>query len=177
MTLGELQTALATLDEGVLLPGVHRPDTRQFCALEFSHAVRGHSHSDRPTDLPDIRPLNDGPWLSNSNRTKHMLPVLAAYWDWQSWPPTRQQTVATRIVLLTISRLIAELPGLSEQTRMQCQMATTLLKAQKAIHEVLQETKAAAEAGMSGLRPDTGDGRSLPCVTCGTTTPAASYLR
>lgn len=25
------------------------------------------------------------------------------------------------------------------------------------------------------LRPDTGDGRSLPCVGCGTTTPDASY--
>ena len=25
------------------------------------------------------------------------------------------------------------------------------------------------------LRPDTGDNRSLPCVTCGTTTPDASY--
>ena len=147
MTVTDLQRALDTLDEGVLTAGAHRPDASAFCALEFSAAVRGKPPSDAPGDLPDLRPLNDAPWSSDLLRTAHLLPVMAAYWDWGTWSPATQTAVVARVAVLTVNRLIAALPGLSDAVSAQCRSARTLAAAADAARAAV----AAAEAWLDGV--------------------------
>src|SRR5438552_3500245 len=90
MTIEELTTALANLDEGLLRYGNHTPGV-MMCALEFESVVRGREWSDRPLTLPDLRPLNDGPWSSDKARTSGLLPVMVSLWDWSSWSEERIQ--------------------------------------------------------------------------------------
>ena len=149
MTVTDLQRALDTLDEGVLTVGTHRPDARAFCALEFSAAVRGNPPSDAPGDLPDLRPLNDAPWSSDRLRTAHLLPVMAAYWDWGTWSLATQTAVVARVAVLTVNRLIAALPGLSDAVSAQCRSARTLLEARAA---AVSAASAAEEARMMAAK-------------------------
>lgn len=131
MTLTELQHELDTRDDGVLKHGKHKPG-REFCALEFESQVRKREWSDTPLTLPDLRPLNDGLWSSNAARTKALLPVMVALWEWASWSPKRRQQWASRVAILTIQRIIAELPTLPPLVRLQCQNAQTCQEAQAA---------------------------------------------
>jgi hypothetical protein len=126
MDVHTLQAELDRLDDGVLKQGAHQPGSRAFCALEFDAVVRGRAHSDAPLTLPDLRPLNDALWSSDVVRTHHLLPVMAAYWEWAEWSEEKRQRVMGRVVVLTVQRVIAGLPYLSPEIVMRCQQATTL---------------------------------------------------
>ena len=119
---------------GRLAWGAHEADSVA-CALEAAHAAMGDPWSDRPDRWPDIRPLNDGPWSSDTARTEALVPLLIAYWDWAEWSVARRQRVMDCLVRLTVQQLIAELPGLPAPVVAQCRAAATV-----------QEVKAAAEA-------------------------------
>jgi hypothetical protein len=96
MTTEELREALVWLDEGVLLKGARKAADRRAEFQRTELARFGLVHSDRPGDLPDLQPLNDGPWSSDQARTEALLPVLSALWDWQAWP--------VDLAFLTVSR-------------------------------------------------------------------------
>lgn len=115
---------------GVLTKGQHEPDG-QACALEAAHAAVGDPWSDNPGRWPDIRPLNDGPWSSDEARTKHMIPLMEAFWDWGDWPEARRIAVVTEIVIETVRTIIAELPGLPDGVRAACRSASTLEEAER----------------------------------------------
>ena len=116
MTLEELQAALDTLDDGVLRAGAHPAGGREFCALEFESQVRGRKWSDEPITLPDLRPLNDATWPNNEARTKALLPVMVAFWDWSEWSPERRSRWYRRVVFKTTKELIARLPFFENTT-------------------------------------------------------------
>lgn len=145
MTVEELRTKLNELGEGVLYSGTHLQNTQEFCALEFSHAVRNHPHQDTPGDLPDLRQLNDGSWSSNEARTNAFLPMMATLWDWQIWTPARQQRWIEYVVIQTITRIISQLPQLPHAIQVQCQNVRTLQEAKRAT----VATETAAEAMMA----------------------------
>ena len=129
MTQEELQGWLDREDDGILRSGAHQAGSRQFCALEFDSVVRGRDWSDTPITLPDLRPLNDGPWRSDAARTAALLPVMVALWDWSTWTRARQRQWASSVALETVKQIIADLPGLPNPIRLQCQRATTLAEA------------------------------------------------
>ena len=116
---------------GVLTHGSHTPDGSA-CLLEAAHAALGEVWSDTPDHWPDLRALNDGPWTSDAARTAALIPVLQAYWEWRTWSLARQQTVLARIIVLTINRLIADLPGLPNYVACACREARTLYEAEQA---------------------------------------------
>jgi hypothetical protein len=110
---------------GILTSGEHEPDGSA-CALEAAHVAIGDEWSDEPNLWPDLRPLNDGPWDSDEQRTAHVVPVLIALWDWQDWSPERQRRWAETVVLRTVRELIAELPGLPTAVAQACRDSGTL---------------------------------------------------
>ena len=109
---------------GRLAWGAHEADSVA-CALEAAHAAMGDPWSDRPDRWPDIRPLNDGPWSSDTARAEALVPLLIAYWDWAEWSVARRQRVMDCLVRLTVQQLIAELPGLPATVVAQCRAAAT----------------------------------------------------
>lgn len=96
MTVARLMAGLKKHDGGVLKTGCHGEGERKFCALEFSSMMRGKGVDDNPGDLPDFRSLNDADqWRSDKERTRHLLPVMAALWDWRTWSTKRQNRFTT----------------------------------------------------------------------------------
>lgn len=85
---------------GVLKHGSHNPDG-EACALEAASVARGNGWDDAPgaAGLPDIRPLNDGPWSSDEGRTRAMVPLVKALWTWPRWGETRRREWRRRAVL------------------------------------------------------------------------------
>jgi hypothetical protein len=146
MDVHTLQAELDRLDDGVLKQGAHQPGSREFCALEFDAVVRGRAHSDAPLTLPDLRPLNEALWSSDVVRPHHLLPVMAAYWEWAEWSEEKRQRVMGRVVVLTVQRVIAGLPYLSPEIVMRCQQATTLETAGAAAYAAARAAHAAADA-------------------------------
>lgn len=144
MTVEELQTELDQRDKGVLRVGNH-PEGDTFCALEFESQVRGREWSDKPITLPDLRPLNDAPWPSDEARTRALLPVMVAYWDWATWTPARRQATVERIMIAMVQQLIAELLELPEKVRVQCRAVLTLQEAVWAANAAAKTTVIAAE--------------------------------
>lgn len=146
ITIEELQKGLDDLDGGVLKGGKHEPDSRQFCVLEFDSIMRHRPLSDNAITLPDLRPLNDAFLSDDAARTDALLPVMAALWDWTAWSPERRQSWTRRIVIETVRRLIAELPGLSSVVTQQCRTVSSLDEAVKAAEAARTEAAKAAKA-------------------------------
>ena len=121
----DVETTLTTRFHGLIHQGSHN-DRSQACLLECAHAAIGAAWSDCPDLWPDLRPLNDAAWSSDARRTAHLIPVLRAYWEWSIVPVARQHQIMARLILLTVQRIIAELPGLPEVTRAACRQARTL---------------------------------------------------
>jgi hypothetical protein len=130
---------------GILTSGEHEPDGSA-CALEAAHVAIGDEWSDEPNLWPDLRPLNDGPWDSDEQRTAHVVPVLIALWDWQDWSPERQRRWAETVVLRTVRELIAELPGLPTAVAQACRDSGTLEAAEAAAWAAAKAEEAAAWA-------------------------------
>ncbi len=128
MNLEQLQALLNEHDDGILRHGMHK-EGREFCALEFESKVRGRQWSDAPITLPDLRPINDGPWSSDTARTTALLPVMAALWDWSEWSQSRRVAWASCVALMTVQQIVSELPGLSDDIRTQCREAKDLTAA------------------------------------------------
>jgi hypothetical protein len=99
-----------TLEErfhGKLLIGSHTPDG-EACALEVASIARGLTWTDNPetVGLPDLRPLNDAPWSSDAERTKNLVPVVLAYWDWGEWSDAKRREIMTRVAEQTIRQVL-----------------------------------------------------------------------
>jgi hypothetical protein len=152
MTVEELHAKLVELNKGALYRGAHKPGAREFCALEFDHAVRGQAHSDSPDNLPDMRCLNDARWSSDAVRTTHLLRVMAALWDWRAWPLAQRQAWTDRVTVETVRQIIATLPGLPDAERQRCRAATTPLAAAAAARAAEAEAARASAARASAAR-------------------------
>jgi nucleoid-associated protein YgaU len=152
--LALLRDTLNTRFGGVLRCGCHDPDG-QVCALELISQVRGGRWTDNPvtTRTWDLRSLNDIE-VSDTVRTEHLLPVVAEYMGCMDWPVSRQRRVAERLVLLTVQRLIAELPGLSKIARQQCRNCTTLSEASAAARAAETWAARAADAAARAAAAD-----------------------
>ena len=129
MTLDDLQRELDLRDKGVLMRGSHREGAGEFCALEFARAVKGLPWGDTPDAFPDLRPLNDARWSSDQARTEALLPVLLALWDWHAWDSARRVRWARRVAILTVQRIVSELPTLPDDIRDRCRRAATMKEA------------------------------------------------
>src|SRR3990167_876939 len=122
LTVDQLQSVLDTYDKGVLSHGAHKAKDGAYCALECISLAR-HNGRDNFTDdpiqlgMPDIRPLNDGPWSSDSARTKTLLPLLAALSDWALWSKKRQQVWSEYVCIGTVKHLLSVMPCLTESAR------------------------------------------------------------
>lgn len=92
---------------GLLSHGEHDPDGAA-CALEAASIARGRPWSDDPDDveLPDLRPLNDGPWTSDEARTEAMVPLVVALWDWPTWAGDRHQAWLSRVASRTTREVL-----------------------------------------------------------------------
>jgi len=128
---------IATLDQrfnGILKPGQHAQDG-EACVLEARNAALGLEWSDKPNGFPDIRPINDGPWESDQQRTEHMVPLIIDLWDYPDWSRVRQSTFVEQIALLTIQRLLPLMlrPIGLVQHADACANATTLKAAARAV--------------------------------------------
>jgi len=97
-----------------------------------------------------VRCLDVGPLtkiqVSPATRTQYLLPVLAAYDGSLDWPIQRKQRVAERLAILTVQRIVAELPGLPESQRRRCREARTLTEAAEAAAAASAEAQAAVGA-------------------------------
>jgi hypothetical protein len=92
---------------GVLTSGSHEPDGHA-CLLEAVSIARGLDWTDDPSivRMPDLRGLNDAPWSSDEVRTKHLLPVGVALYDWAEWSEERRQEFAKRVAEQTIRVIV-----------------------------------------------------------------------
>ena len=125
---------------GYIRKGSHSEDGKG-CLIEIANAAIGAAWSDHPTLWPDLRVLNDA-FTSDTERTRVLWPVLRAYWHWSEWSTERQRQIIERVVILTVQRIIAELPGLPAEVAQRCREATTLSAAAEA---ALAAARAAAE--------------------------------
>lgn len=124
-TLTALRRLLKKRFKGVLTMGSHQ-ENGECCALEAISVLRGLPWTDDPQRVRsfDLRPLNDMD-VPDEVRTKHLLPVLAAYDGSLDWPTERQQAVATALVIGVVNVLIAKLAGLPAEIANACLEATT----------------------------------------------------
>lgn len=126
MTTQELQALLVAHDDGVLKYGKHEEGSREFCALEFDSLVRGRLFSDNAITLPDLRPLNDAFGEDDSVRTRELLPVMAALWDWVDWSPARRHAWVNQIMIGTVQQIISKLPNIGAEVAQLCRTAQTV---------------------------------------------------
>ena len=112
---------------GLIRNGSHTEDGSG-CLIEIANAAIGAAWSDDPTLWPDFRSINDA-FSSDEARTRHLWPVLRAYWHWSEWSTERQRQIIERVIILTVQRIIAELPGLPAEVAQRCREATTLAAA------------------------------------------------
>jgi hypothetical protein len=136
-----LQCLLDNKFGGVLRESSNPEDSGQADAMELLSVSRGVPWTSSPDQVHcfDLSPLYKIQ-VSPETRTKHFLPVLAAYDGSLDWPIQRKQRVAERLAILTVQRLVSELPGVPEACRNACREAHTLAEAAAAA------TKASAEA-------------------------------
>src|SRR5262249_16383293 len=107
MAVKELRAILKKRFGGVLRHGSH-VENGQACALECVSAPPKIKWTDRPevVGMPDLRPLNDARWPDDATRTKHMLPVIEALWNWADWSNARKILFAERLAFLTITEML-----------------------------------------------------------------------
>ena len=108
---------------GRIRKGSHTEDGAG-CLIEIANAAIGAAWSDDPTLWPDFRSINDA-FSSDEARTRHLWPVLRAYWHWSEWSTERQRQIIERVIILTVQRIIADLPGLPAEVAQRCREATT----------------------------------------------------
>jgi hypothetical protein len=135
-----MKTQLEKLSEvigqrgGVLLEGSHGDCSEGLCILEAVNLAKSGKATDSPIEagMPDLRPLNDAPWSSDAERTKHCLPVALALWDWANWSAERKQAFAERLALATVRETLADMLDSRGLDSTACRAATTLGEAESA---------------------------------------------
>jgi hypothetical protein len=163
-----MKTMTRVLNErfgGLLSFGPHL-EGGEGCINEVGSAAKGLPWTDSPAILRcwDFRSINDMN-VSREVRAKYLPKVFVAYDGSMDWPLERQLAVSRKLVILTIQRLIAEIPGLSEAAREQCRQANTLEQAARAVRaaevvvtawEVVKTTKEAVRMAREASRAVTG---------------------
>ena len=141
ITEHQLRDLLDQRFHGVLLTGKHQENS-QACAMELLSVAKGIPWTDNPEAVRsfDLRSINDVR-VDGVVRAQHLLPLLAAYADSMDWPVEQQARVVTRIILLTINRLISQLPQLPSAVAQKCRDAATLTEVIRAA----EDTAKAAE--------------------------------
>jgi hypothetical protein len=99
---------------------------------------------DNPLGPSVWKPLENAAWSSDAVREDMMLPLKIAYSDLSTWHPKRLGVTATGVAVLTVTRILAEMP-LPEKIRNQCRNAMTQPLA----------FEAASEATLAALEPKT----------------------
>ena len=132
---------------GVIKKDKHCEGSHECCILELYSVVLNKSWTDDPNILRifDIRQINDIDVL-DSLRTEWMLKLLCAYEGSLDWPVEKQKEVVSKIVILTVNRIISKLPGLNEKTREACISAKTLEEAKSAANAAAANYAAAYDA-------------------------------
>ncbi len=125
-----LQCLLDKQFGGVLRESPNPEGSGRANGMELLSVFRGLPWTSSSDDVRclDLGPLNKIQ-VSPESRTKYLLPVLAAYDGSLDWPIQRKQRVAERLAVLTVQRLVSELPGLPNSCRKQCREARTLAEA------------------------------------------------
>jgi len=143
--LERLQCLLEKQFGGVLRETVNTQGSARANGMELLSVARGLPWSASAEEVRcfDLGPLNKIQ-VTPETRTKFMMPVLAAYDGSLDWPIQKKQQVAERLVLLTLQRLIAELPGLPDACRRRCRDARTLADAASAAAAASAEAQSAS---------------------------------
>ena len=142
-----LQCVLDSQFGGMLRESVNTEGSGRVNAMELLSVARGLPWTDSP-DLVrcfDLTPLNKIQ-VSPETRTKYLLPVLAVYDGSLDWPIQRKQRVAERLAVLTVQRLVAELPSLPESCRKLCREARSLADAAAAASTASAEAQSVSGA-------------------------------
>lgn len=135
LTLRRIKSVLKHRFGGVLKAGKHLKGSR-CCALELASVLHGIEWTDDPEVVRsfDYRALNDI-LVPDDVRAEWMTKLLVAYDGSLDWSKSRQQKVADRIMILTVNRLIANLPEMPEGVAAKCRAAKTTSDAVLAVYE------------------------------------------
>jgi hypothetical protein len=122
----------------------------------------------------DLRSLTSIP-VADAVKRECLPAVVAAYAGSLDWPIERQRAVAEKLAVLTVQRLISELPGLPPSTRIECRSVEGLLRARTAA--ALAQEKAvesvAVEAATSALEASS---TAIPSVAAQAAADAAARV-
>ena len=133
---------------GRISEGAHEPDSIG-CALEVWSKYEGRRWTDDPTklEMPDLRPLNDGPWSSDLARTTALVPVLVAVAP--VWRDLNKREAWVRTIALETIRQILPIGlrarGLTTEAR-RCEAVANLVEAAKAAEAAAAAARAARAA-------------------------------
>lgn len=86
-------------------------------------------------------------WFSPALIPERIPILMRAYWGWGEWSPGRQLAVGQRLAMLTVQRLIADLPCVSQEVAHTCREATTLAAAEAAAEAALVEVREVVRLG------------------------------
>lgn len=106
--MNELEQYLSENPTATLTEGGHDSPECGACILEVCSLAMGVEWTDDPErlNLPDIRPLNDAEWSSDTLRTQHLTRVGVAVWAWRTATEGKKATFTRRLAELTIRRVI-----------------------------------------------------------------------
>ena len=152
--LTEFREVIGARFHGELGSGSHSPDGAA-CALEAYSQAMGLEWTDNPSILRiwDVRPINDID-VPAKLRAERMPPLIVAYQGCMDWPAQRKNRTIMRIVIGTVNRIIADLPGLQVEIAALCRSARTLHEAEAAAESAAESASAreAAWAAASAAR-------------------------
>ena len=154
----ELLRILRVRFAGIISSGVHAPDGLG-CALEVWSQAEGKPWTDNPTelDVPDLRPLNDAIWSSDTLRTEWMVRVMLSVIPvWRS--PSRTAFVM-RLALATVREVLPpalDAVGLSSAAEV-CRQASTLDAARAAARAAEAAARTARAAARDAAGAAAGD--------------------
>jgi hypothetical protein len=144
VTQAKLEAVLASRG-GVVVRGKHADPTGPCCILEAVTLACERPMGDEVAELPDLRPLNDGPWTSDAARTAAMVPLAVAFADWGA-DAARQRRFTDALVVRLVQVTIAQLPHLPKAIKAQCEAVTTKGEARAATAAAAGAARAAAGA-------------------------------
>jgi len=138
--LEQLQQLLDTRFGGVIERCDHDLKTKRCCGLELLSAYRHIIWTDSPELVRsfDFRRLNDMA-IPDRTRTKHLLPVLAAYDGCLDWDKSTQLQCVQQVWIETMRQIIPDIEGLSDQQRQSCLQCQTFEAIPPLLAEVCRE--------------------------------------
>src|SRR5262245_17656757 len=113
------QDYIAQRFQGRLTRGSHTPDGAA-CFLEAVSQFDALDWTDNPgaLNVPELRPLNDGPWSSAAVRTHHMAPLYDAIAP--VWRSDKRHAWVEAVVIATVREIIAEVSNLPTEIAARC---------------------------------------------------------